>query len=89
MAEEYRDRDSLGECFVHIRKQHSSNKDLRALSGLTKGGKFYMVNSGGDEAGSMLTNSAKLAKIIEASNCSSSDDVIREMTKKVKGGGGG
>ena len=47
MAEEYRERDSLGECFVHIRKQHSSNKDLRALDGLTKGGKFYKVNLGG------------------------------------------
>ena len=40
MAEEYRERGSLGECFVHVRKRHSSNKDLRALSGLTKGGKF-------------------------------------------------
>ena len=37
MADEYRERDAAGECFVHIRKQHSSNRDLRALSGLTKG----------------------------------------------------
>ena len=72
MAEEYRDRDSLGECFVHIRKQHSSNKDLRALRALTKSGEFYKVNLGGGEAESMLTNSAKLPNIIEASNCSSS-----------------
>ena len=43
MAEEYRERESLGECFVHIRKSHSSNKDLRALSGFTKGGTFYKV----------------------------------------------
>ena len=61
MAEEYRDRDSSGEWFVHIRKQHSSNNDLRALRGLTEGGKFSKVNLGGDEAESMLTNSAKLA----------------------------
>ena len=85
MAEEYRERNSFGECFVHIRKRHSSNKDLRALSGLTNGGKFYKVNLDGDEAESILTNSAKLAKIIEVSKCSSADDVIREMEKEVRG----
>ena len=85
MAEEYRERDSLGECFVHIRKQHSSNKDLRARRGLTKGGKFYKVNLRGDEAELILTNSAKLAKIIEVSNCSSTEAVIREMEKEVRG----
>ena len=37
MAEEYESRNAAGECFVHIRKQHSSNKDLRALSRLKKG----------------------------------------------------
>ena len=85
MAEEYRERDSLGECFVHIRKRHSSNNDLRALSGLTKGGKFYKVNLAGEEAESILTNSAKLANIIEASKGSSTEDVIREMEKQVRG----
>ena len=36
MAEEYESRNAAGECFVDIRKQHSSNKDLRALSRLPK-----------------------------------------------------
>ena len=85
MAEEYQSRNAAGECFVHIRKQHSSNKDVRALSGLTKGNQFYKVNLEGEEAKSVLTNSARLAKIIEASNCSNSEDVIREMEKEIKG----
>ena len=34
MAEDYRCRNASGECFVHIRKQYSSNKDLRALKGI-------------------------------------------------------
>ena len=85
MAEEYRERNSSGECFEHIRKKHSSNRDLRALSGLTKGVKFYKVNLGGREAESILTNSAKLANIIEASNCRSAEDVVREMEKEAKG----
>lgn len=85
MAREYREQDSLGERFVHIRKWHSSNKDLRALSGLTKGGQRYKVNLGGGEAESILTHSAKLAKIIEVSYCSSTEDVIREMEKEVRG----
>ena len=28
MVEEYRARNAVGECFVHIRKRHSSNIDL-------------------------------------------------------------
>ena len=85
MAEEYRGRNASGEYFVHIRKQYSSNKDLRALRGLTEGGNFYKVDLEGCEAKSVLTNSAKLARIIEASNCSSSEDVVREMEKEVRG----
>ena len=67
------------------RKKYSSNRDLGALSGLTKGVKFYKVNLGGKEAESILTNSAKLANIIEASNCRSTEDVVREMEKEVNG----
>ena len=85
MAEEYRERDSSGECFVHNRKKYSSNRDLRALSGLTKRVTLYKVNLGGKEAESIFTNSAKLANIIEASNCRSTEDVVREMEKEVKG----
>lgn len=65
LAEEYRVRNDAGECFVHIRKKHSSNRDLRALSELTKGGKFHKITLQGNEAESILTNSADLAKIIE------------------------
>ena len=43
------------------------------------------MNLESGEAKPVLTNSAKLARIIEASNCSSSDDVIREMEKDVRG----
>ena len=85
MAEEYRERDAAGECFVHIRKQHSSNRDLRALNGLAKGVKFYKVNLGGKEEESVLTNSAKLASLIEDSSCRSIEDVVREMETGVKG----
>ena len=52
---------------------------------MTKGNQFYRVNSEGDEAKSILTNSARLAKIIEASNCSNSGNLIREIEKEIKG----
>ena len=32
MVEGYRARNAVGECFVHIRKRHSSNKDLSVLN---------------------------------------------------------
>ena len=86
MAEEYQSRNAAGECFVHIRKQYSISKDLRALSGLTKANNFYKVNMEGEEAQSVLTNSARLAKRIEASDCSNREHVIREMGKDIKGG---
>ena len=41
MAKEYKDRDSAGEYFVHIRSRNSSNRDLKALSGLTNGVRFH------------------------------------------------
>ena len=59
---------------------------MRALRGLTKGGNFHRMNLEGCEAKSVLTNSATPARIIEASNCSSSEDVVREMEKDVRGG---
>ena len=64
MAEEHESRNAAGECFVHIRKQHSGNKDLKALSRLTKGNNFYKVHLGSQEAESVLTNSARLATVI-------------------------
>ena len=62
---------------MQVRKKHSSNRDVR--------GKFHKVNLGGDEAESILKNSAKLAEIIEDSECSSTEDVVREMEKEVRG----
>ena len=55
------------------------------MSRLAKGNKFYKVNFEGQEAKSVLTDSARLAKTIETSNCSNSEDVIREMEKEIKG----
>ena len=50
---------------MHIRKKYSSNRDLSALSGLTKGVKSYKVNLGGAEAESILRSSAKLPNILK------------------------
>ena len=36
MAEEYKTCDEEGRCFVHIRKRHSSNKDLKMLNSVAK-----------------------------------------------------
>ena len=44
MAQEYRVTHAREDCFVHVRKKLSSNRDLKALNDLTKGGKFYTVN---------------------------------------------
>ena len=44
MAEEYEHRNDAGECCVHIRKKHPSNRGLRALKEITRGGKVYSVN---------------------------------------------
>ena len=82
MVEEYESANVAGECFVRIRKQHSSTKDLRALSGRTKGNKFYKVNLEGQETTSVLTNSARLAATFETSNCRNSEDVIREWKRR-------
>ena len=38
---------------------------------------------GGKEEESVLANSAKLASLIEDSNCRSTEDVVREMGKEV------
>ena len=39
----------------------------------------------GKEAKSVLANSARLAKRVETSNCSNSEDVIREIEREIKG----
>ena len=68
MTGKYENRNAAGECFVHIRKKHPSKKDLKALSRLTRGNKFYKVNLRSHDAESVLTNSARLAKVIETSH---------------------
>ena len=85
IAEEYRERDAAGECFVHIRKQNSSNRDLRALNRLAKGAKFYKVSLGGKLEESVITNSAKLPGLISDSECRSTEVVVRELEKEVRG----
>ena len=61
MAEDYQNRDWAGECFVHIGKKHSSNRDLRALKEIPREGKLYSVSLKGKETESILTSSAHLA----------------------------
>ena len=85
MAEACGNSNASGEYFVHIRKQHSSNKDLRALSRLTNGNNFYKMNLKSREAKSVLTNSARLVNIIETSDRSNRGDVIRKMEKDIRG----
>ena len=85
MVGEYKAVSEAGGYFVHVRKKYSSNKDLRALRNLTKGGQFYKVNMEGDEAESVLTNSSRIANIIEAAACNSVTDLVRELEKEVKG----
>ena len=53
---------------MHIRKKHSSNRDLRALE-IAREGKLYSVNLKGTETESILTDSAHLANIIEKAEC--------------------
>lgn len=67
--EEHRARNVAGEWFVHIRKRHSSNKDLSVLNRLTEGTKFYKVNLQGKEMESIVTNSARLASISKEAEC--------------------
>ena len=85
MAEEYREMNAAGECFVHIRKRNSSNRDLRALSGLAKKVQFHKVNLKGKLDESIITNSSKLASLIEDSKCQNADDVVMEMEREIKG----
>lgn len=81
MAKEYQGRDLAGEYFVHIRSRNSSNRDLKALSGLAQGARFHRINLQGKFEESIITNSSKLANLIVNSKCRSTEDVVREMEK--------
>ena len=85
MSEQYKIRDEAGDCFVHIRKKHSSNRDLKVLSSLTKGAKFHTVNLHGGEAESVITNSHRLANVIEAAACDSCESLEKTIEKEVRG----
>ena len=85
MAKEYKARDSAGEYFAHIRSRNSSNRDLRALSGLTQGVRFHRINLQGKFEESIITNSSKLASLIVNSKRRSTEDVVRELEKEVRG----
>lgn len=70
---------------MHIRSRNSSNRHLKALSGLTKGARFHRINLQGKFEESIITNSAKLASLIEEAKCENAEDVIRELEKEAKG----
>ena len=44
LAADYASQIAGGGYFVHVRSRRSSNRDLRALRDITKGGQFYKVN---------------------------------------------
>ena len=69
MAEEYLKAIETGECFVHLRPKHSSNRDLRMLTQLTCHDKFRKVNFEGSEVESVTTNSNHLAEVLKKSKC--------------------
>ena len=76
---------TAGEWFVHVRRKHSSNKDLRMLNKLKKGPKLHKVNLNGSQAESVITNSSHLAEMIGKANCDSGEAVAKELEKEVKG----
>ena len=88
MAEEYKNKDDAGGCFVHLRKKRSSNRGLRALREIARDGKLYSVKLKGNEAESILTNSAYLAKVIDDAECDSSQAVEQIIEEEVKGKNG-
>ena len=85
MAEEYGAAIKSGSCFVHIRQKQSSNKDLKMLSRLTKGGRFCKVNLSGERMESVITNSKYLAGMLERAGCDSREKIEEELEKETKG----
>lgn len=85
IAEECKVRRAAGECFVHVEKKFSSNKNLNLLSQLTKGAKSHKVKLWGSDAESILTNSAHVARMIKKADCESSEAVETKLEKDAKG----
>ena len=87
MAAEYLKAIETGECFVHLRPKHSSNRDLRMLTQLTGYSKFRKVNFEGSEVESVITNSDRLAEVLTNSKCASRETVEKVLEAEVKNGG--
>lgn len=86
MAAEYLKAIETGECFVHLRPKHSSNRDLKMLTQLTGCDKFRKVNFEGSEVESVITNSNHLAEVLTKSKCTSRETVEQMLEAEVKSG---
>lgn len=94
LVKEYEERHVQGQNFVHVRKKHSSNMELKALQELTKGEQIYTVKleswkGGAPEIGegaeSIITNSKHVASVIERAACRSCSDVEKTTEKEIRG----
>ena len=85
MAEEYQSQVKVGSCFVHVRKRHSSNRDMKMLNDLTGGTRFYKVNLHNGEAESILTNSEHIAALLREADCQTIEAVEKQLEKEIKG----
>ena len=85
MVSEYESQAEIGQPFVHIRKCWSSNRDLKALTAMTGRSDFHKVNLQGDEAESVVTNSAHLAEVIERANCKTIQGLEETLEAEIKG----
>ena len=52
---------------------------------MTSGARFHRVNLKGKFEESIITNSSRLASLIEEAKCSSTEDVVREMEREIRG----
>ena len=85
MVSEYESQAESGQPFVHVRKCWSSNRDLKALTAMTGRSDFHKVNLQGDEAESVVTNSAHLANLIEKANCKTIEGLEEALEAEVRG----
>ena len=78
MVEACQEQQKEGKRVVHVRKRHSSNRDLRDMQAVTSSEKLHLVNlkckgnkaAGiGEDAESVVTSSELLAQAIERADC--------------------
>ena len=67
-----------------MRSRRSSKRDLRALQEITKGGKFYKVNLRSDSVESVLTNSSRIATLLEEADYRACKDIGKILEEEVK-----